>query len=344
MKFGNYIHELLLEHETVIIPGFGAFISNYKPAELDSDSDNILPPSKEILFTQKIRNNDGLLVGYIAESEGISHFDALKKIEKDRENIIYQLDKGEKVKLENTGILYFDDKNEIQFESFQDDNLLLDSFGLEATSLKVTIEEDLKEEENDKSKTIIAGLPIVEPEPEEPEPVAVPEPEPIEEKRRSWLWYFLILIPIIIAGIFVISKEINAPKQGSEIQEDSLSNIITEPNTKNISPIDSLQNDSIQNMIIDSTQTVETELDSIEIKKQDSPKYYLIGGSFKAEENAEKHFQQLKNDGYEPFHLGKRGNFYIVGIGTYNTEKEASEAKRNFNIRNPGSGVWIKKE
>ena len=110
---------------------------------------------QHLISTHKIRNNDGVLVGYIAESEGISHFDALKKIEKERENIIYQLDKGEKVTLENTGVLFFDKKHEIQFESFHDDNLLLDSFGLEATSLKVSVVQDLNKEvaiENNNAK------------------------------------------------------------------------------------------------------------------------------------------------------------------------------------------------
>lgn len=357
MKFGNYIHDLLFEHETVIIPGFGAFISNYKPAEIDFKSNKILPPSKVISFTEKIRNNDGLLVGHIAESEGISHFDALKKIEKERENIIYKLDKGEKVTLKNTGVLLFDEKHKIQFEPFHDDNLLLDSFGLEATSMKKTIEEDLKQkdvEENDETKTAIARQPIINTEPKKPElkPVAKNETEsvagsgsePEKEKKRGWLWYFLILIPIIIAGIFIITKEINTRKKGSEIMQKSNREAVIEQNKKSISPIDSLQKDPTQNITADSAQIIDTEIDKTEIAKPDLPKYYLVGGSFKAEKNAENFLQQLQKDGYKAFRLGKRGNFYIIGIDTYNTEKEALEAKKIFLMKKPGAGIWIYKK
>ena len=83
MRIDKYIKELLLENETVIIPGFGAFISTYKPAEINKENDTIKPPSKEISFNQNIRNNDGLLVGHVADAQGISHFDALKEIEKE---------------------------------------------------------------------------------------------------------------------------------------------------------------------------------------------------------------------------------------------------------------------
>ena len=54
MKLGKYIQLLLPEHATVIIPGFGAFVSNYKPAEIDKESDEIKPPSKTVTFNQKI--------------------------------------------------------------------------------------------------------------------------------------------------------------------------------------------------------------------------------------------------------------------------------------------------
>ena len=63
--------------------------------------------------------------------------------------------------------------------------------------------------------------------------------------------------------------------------------------------------------------------------------------SQKEKENAEKLFVQLEKEGYDPFHLGKQGNFYILGLGVYNTEQEAFDAQDNFLMENPESGVWI---
>ncbi|MCF6333834.1 MAG: SPOR domain-containing protein [Draconibacterium sp.] len=358
---GKYIHELILENETVIIPGFGAFISNYKPAELNEESDELNPPSKEVSFNQQIRNNDGLLVGSIADGESISHFDALKKIERERENIIFQLDKGEKVTLEETGELFYNDKNEIQFTPFEDENLFLDSFGLEAISLKENVE---KKEEAELPKEIIVSeidetpkeeptvelgpgvvqeleKEIQEPEiqqtespKEEPVPAQIYEDEPKNEERKksSGWWLLLILAPIIIVGIYITNQKSKTKEQSTETNNESTLIIEEEP---------FLKADSIPVEVQDSTLTKEIEIDSTETTVSGSPEYYLVGGSFKEEQNAKNYLKQLKAEGFEPFDLGKRGNFYIVGIGTYKTELEAVLAKREFVKNNPDSGVWI---
>ncbi len=184
MKLEKYVRDLLLEYETVIIPGFGAFISGYKPAEISEKE--IKPPSRQISFSSNIRNNDGLLVDYVANAEQVSHFDALKIIEKDRDNIIFQLDKGEKVTLEEIGELYSNEKNEIQFTPFQEENLQAESFGLEAVSLEKLAEQQPEPEINEENQP--DEQPVVEEETEiipvenGEEEVTDEESEPIEDE------------------------------------------------------------------------------------------------------------------------------------------------------------------
>jgi len=348
MEIGKYIHKLLLENESVIIPGFGAFVSNYKPAELIKETNELKPPSKEISFSQQIRNNDGLLVGCIADGENISHFDALKKIEKERENIIFKLDKREKVSLEETGELFFDENNEIQFNPFEDENLLLDSFGLEPLLVNNLVEK--KKEAETKSNTETHE--ILEPEKENSGPKIIPvleketkkseatEQKPAyaqvnkneERKKRSWLWILLIMTPIFLVGILIINQK-------SSVEKPPESNI-NEPHL----PIQEEQFPIADSIVDDSIAKEEIVIDSTKIGTVNLPRFYLVGGSFKEEKNAEKYMLQLSEKGFEPFQLGKRGNFYIIGIGAYKTELEALEAKRDFVKNNPNSGVWIMNE
>ena len=372
MNIGNYIHELLLENEMVIIPGFGAFISSYKPAEINQETGELKPPSKEISFNQQIRNNDGLLVGRVAECEIVSHFDALKKIEKERENIIYHLDKGERVFLEETGELFNNEKNEIQFEPVQNENLLLDSFGLETVSIEESVdipaeaetpkvliepeETDIQKEKPKTEKTAIETDPVVvlKPERKVPEyehesfdskdqesaPEQITESDSEKKKKRSWLWLLLILGPIIIVGIYITTNKTTNENPPVKTFDDIGTTITEEPIIKS----DSTVTDSIPEPSQDSSLTYKIDTSLVETVVINIPKFILVGGSFKAEENAENYLEQLKDKGFEPFHLGKRGNFYIVGIGKYNTEKEALTAKRNFNEESPNSGVWIYEE
>ncbi|NOR73863.1 MAG: hypothetical protein GQ525_01760 [Draconibacterium sp.] len=342
MKIGKYIHELLLENEIVIIPGFGAFVSIYKPAEVDEDSNEFKPPSKEVSFNRQIRNNDGLLVGSVATGEGVSHFDALKKIEVERENIIYQLDIGEKVILEETGELFVNDKSEIQFLPFINDNLLLDSFGLESVALEDLVEKDTN---------VVIVQDLIEPEKEKQEPVEIIEkdiseskPIPVqnyeqekeEKKKRSWLWLLLMLVPIIFVGIYLISQNKKEENRAIKIVEKPVPLIEENPILKPDSII--IDTTFVSPQDLDLTEKTDTV--SVETAVPNTANYFLVGGSFKEEKNADNYLIELKNKGFKPFKLEKRGNFYIVGIGAYDTQKEAFVAKRKFTKENKGSGVW----
>ncbi len=347
MNLAKYIHDLLLENETVIIPGFGAFISNYKPAEINPETNEIKPPSKQISFNQKIRNNDGLLVGSVALGESVSHFDALKLIEKERENIVYQLDKGERVILDETGELFTSDENEILLHAFADENLLLDSFGLESVSLEKTseIEEEIPRLINEPTEStpepvIVEEISKSEPIKPEPKPI-VPETKkeaPEESKSRGWLW-ILALIPIIFVGIYYVYQKSNTENPAPPTIKETKTKpaIMEDP----VVVIDTLEKDSTTVLSEENLAAEDTTATPTEIIETVEAKFYLVGGSFKAEENAENYLIELKAKGLEPFHLGKRGNFYIVAIGAYQTEKEAIIAKQQFYEDNPKSGVWI---
>jgi len=348
VEIGKYIHELLLENDLVIIPGFGAFVTNYKPAEINRETNEMKPPSKEVTFNRQIRNNDGLLVGSVAGGEAVSHFDALKLIEKERENIIYKLDKGEKVTIAETGELFVDEKNEVRFTPFDDENMLLDSYGLETVALE---KEAKKEEET--PVVVATNKPendgekeeeVTEPEKEIIPPVVEPakneeKPEEKEEKkRRGGYWFLLILIPLFFVGFFLYKQQ--AEKKPQQPKQKKSEELVIKKAPVVVTP-DTVVVDSTTQAVQDTLISKEKEDLPVEQKIDNQARFYLVGGSFKAEKNAKNYLIELKKRGFEPFILGKRGNFYIVGIGKYNTEKEALQAKRKFTDENPKSGVWV---
>lgn len=339
MNLGKYIRQLLTENEIVIIPGFGAFISAYKSAEIKEDSEEITPPSKEISFNEKIKTNDGLLVGFIAKNEQIPVQEALGKVELERDEILYQLDKGEKVVLEGTGALFYNENRELDFEPASETNLLLDAFGLDNESLKD--EPEIVPEEPPAAAVAAKNESVTEPE-KEPEPASAgAEPyskEPPHLKKRNWLW-FLLLIPLIAAGIYIfVQKKTETPtpveiKTEPPVKEEPL--ILTTDST------DSMLTDSIPVPVADSVTIDEVTIDSINYTEPDTSKFYLIGGSFNDAKNAEKYFNKMKTEGFEPFYLGKQGSFFLVGLEIHDNEIEAYGAQYNFLDKYPDSGVWV---
>lgn len=355
MKLEKYIRKLLPIHETVIIPGFGAFVTHYKPAEIDEDSDEMLPPSKTVEFNSKIRNNDGLLVGTIAEKEGISHFEALQKIEKERDNMLYKLDKNETVTLEKIGSFNFGKNREIQFEPADTGNLLLDAYGLEPTSATTrdTISEETSEPEKEpeNTETSPGGQPQKAAEPEEESTGKIPSKEenaeaafagndPGGRKNRGWPWFLLILIPLAVGGILILKKKQQTTE--TEVSKEPVLNDSLVAEEKPVPEKDTATVDSLAAAPADSiSRETEKPTDSTNYLTPDPSKYYLVGGSFTQKENAEEFLVKLKNQGYDAFHLGKQGNFYIIGIGIYETERAAFAAQYDFLEKYPESGVWV---
>ncbi|MFW6290373.1 MAG: PLDc N-terminal domain-containing protein [Mariniphaga sp.] len=344
MNIGHYIRLLLPEHDTVIIPGLGAFLSTYKPAHLDEKSGKMLPPSREITFESRIKNNDGLLAGTIAQEEGIPLTQAYQELENEREEILYQLDTGEKVVLENLGELYYDQNREVQFSSSGKDNLLLDAYGLESASLTSEPEDNPEEEvqpkaskENEKGKGAF----------EEETPIAYAGASlrdtrvPPRKRKRAW-WLLLFLIPIIGGVIYILINNTDKPPATVEVR-------IEEPASQEaVLPVDTTTADTVP-AIADTTtfdsaafnDTAVALVDSSAFITPDSSKFYLVRGSFEDYKNADKFVKRLKRQGYEPFHLGRHGSFYLVGIDVFENEIEAYGQQYNYLDKYPESGVWI---
>jgi cell division septation protein DedD len=333
----------------------GAFVSSYKSAQIDEESGQIVPPSRTVSFDPKIRHDDGLLVGQIAESEHIPRSEVKKRIENEREGILYRLDKGEEVILGSLGILSVNEDQEMSFKLSDKNNLSFDAFGLEPTSLTGEPESipegpvaDIHSSEPEKPGTGTGSEQQeskAEPQGEESVPeyiTSLNEPEILPaRRRRGWLWFLLIPVVIIMAGVSILLKNQKKPPASMDIAVEAPEQEVTEA-LPALVPEDTVKADSAAIPVTDPSFEVAEPLadttDNIEI---DTTKFYLIGGSFTEEENAEKYLQKMKTEGFNPFRLGKKGSFYLVGIEIFDNETEAYGAQYNFLDKYPGSGVWI---
>ena len=125
----NYLKELLNDKECVIIPEFGAFISKRHSATIDYANHRFLPPYKEIVFNNKLTNNDEILVDFISKKENISKEDSLTKIQNFVNQTAAILDVNNEYVLEGLGKMR-KFGNDYVFEISHSENLLGDSFGL----------------------------------------------------------------------------------------------------------------------------------------------------------------------------------------------------------------------
>jgi len=130
MKITNHISDLLYRYECVIIPDFGGFISNEKPAWLNAKTNTFYPPFKALSFNANLKQNDGLLVNYIAKAEGCTYQDAIEGIKKTIAVWQNNLNKNKSITLDKIGSLQLNSQGKIVFEPSYGVNYLTTSYGL----------------------------------------------------------------------------------------------------------------------------------------------------------------------------------------------------------------------
>lgn len=128
------ISELLFDHECVIVPEFGAFISKETPATLDYVNHILTPPSKEVAFNGLLLTDDGLLIGYVAKKQGISMTEASRMVHDFSMRSLAVIDASGIIRLDGLGVLSRVNDRDYVFQLDENMNLLGDAYGL--TTLK----------------------------------------------------------------------------------------------------------------------------------------------------------------------------------------------------------------
>ena len=132
MKIGKFISELLFEHDSVILPGFGEFYTKYNPARFIQEEGRIEAPSKTIAFNLDKKHGVTPLVAHLCEQQHMPE-EQVSKYLTDYVAEVYELmANGNKVELENIGIFSFDQDGSVNFDPDNTVNYLDETSGLGA--------------------------------------------------------------------------------------------------------------------------------------------------------------------------------------------------------------------
>ena len=139
MDISSYISELLFEHDCVIIPNFGGFICNYKPADIHPIQNTISPPGKAVSFNRNLQSNDGLLINHVAKTLGVSFDAAAELVGNWVTSSKHLLKKKEDLFLKKIGKFSNDFEGNLQFAPSEEVNYLKTSFGLRTITVEPII-------------------------------------------------------------------------------------------------------------------------------------------------------------------------------------------------------------
>lgn len=305
----KHISALLYRYQCVSVPGFGAFLTETLPAQLNNDTYTFYPPKKLISFNANLKNNDGLLANHIALQEKISYEQAVANITQAVEVWNKRLQNWETIILKNLGTIAHNIEGNVVFTPDTPVNYLAEAFGLTNVISPAVKREELK---------------AVAEKIEEIAPVIF---TPERKKSYSYLKY---------AAVFAVMASVGGA--GFKMYRD---NYIAEQTLLVEQSVQEQVNDKIQQ----ATFLIEAPMPAVKLPLKEEPvvgmHYHVVAGAFSTEENARKAVSQLVSKGYDSRQLGRnKFGLYQVGYGSFKTHAEA-KAKMNKIKQTENSDAWI---
>lgn len=154
----EHIEYLMMRHDCVVVPGWGAFIANYSPAAYREDGTGLFErPRRSIGFSSSVDHNDGLLAQSLVRREGISYDAAMRHIADSVAAFRRQLDKGGEVSMGSVGYFRRVDGRYNEFVSFPHVQVRDRYFGL--TDLDIKSLAMLEQEEAERQAAAVVEVP-----------------------------------------------------------------------------------------------------------------------------------------------------------------------------------------
>lgn len=306
----GYIEELLYRYNCVVVPEFGAFLSQTKSAQIHRPTHTIYPPAKVISFNEQLDSNDGLLVSYMANAEGVSYEDMLNKMLNNAKEWKQLLRKGERLQLTNIGELWLNREGKIQFQPEKKINYLTSSFGFTSIISPPVTREVLKEE-------------VVEL--EEKIPFIITPEERKKGYYREYLKYAAVILLALSTGLTgyrFYNEGLNTKQMVQQEAQEIVSKNIQEATFFNAKPF-------------------ELPVLSINVNKKQSGRHHIIAGAFRIQANADKKVRQLIEKGYQAEYLGiNQFGLHQVSYGNYQDPKEALQFLKKIR-QTESADAWL---
>jgi cell division septation protein DedD len=365
----QHICGLLYDHDCVIVPQLGGFLSSYQGATIHPVHHTISPPSRKVAFNVFLKQNDGLLANQLSGAERIGYQEAVRKIESYAIACQKELGEGKKVIIEGVGILYYDSEKNLQFDPAPAANFLRDSFGL-APIQYLPVKQDNKKPEKP-LKELVTIRPSVK-----KEKVRTGSSKKILNRivigcAVLWLGVNAFLVYDCNKGVVAFFNPIQqkesiqatapavspAPQSEAALQppvkSESTAAIISVPET--LSPVQHKTADATELKTTEPAQKnfSETEIQSPARSTIEKPsasvtqqiattgeKYFVIAGAFRIPENASTLVAQLQSRGFSNAHIVQSSHkLTLVCYDTYATRHDANKALDS--LRSGNQDGWV---
>ncbi len=380
-ELSRHIEILLLSNDCVIVPGFGGFVAHHKVAEYDMEEKTFYPPQRVLGFNSQLVLNDSLLVQSYAEAYDLSYPEALRKIEKEVEEIKQQIEIEGEYKFRGIGTVSKTAEGYYDFEPcvaglvspslYGFTSYIMDAVNGVADADGASDTEDSAEKKLLSAADVVTGETEVDvkDDAEDTEDVEDDEVEDEEEERGIYvsykkMWYaaaaslILLLLPLAYNSLTV-----GRGSQSSNVIRGSVGDTGKEVVSKIGEGIDTFMkatnSESVPADTVNITEKtvkqeaageavadtkVQAEKTGEVSKETVKGQYSIILASRVSKKGAEDFVKRLNRAGYKEASVYEDGSMRRVVYGSYGSEREAERALNVLKKKNETfAGTWVQK-
>ena len=318
----------------MIVPDFGAFISNERPVYISETEGKIYPASKRLAFNPSLSFNDGLLINSISFFEKISYYEAAELVKSGLDQWKKRLSARESLLLVGIGQLRINVDQKLIFTPLINNNFHPESFGLPELKIEPIVRKspELSSIENE------IGFRMVEDE----EVVIESKNQYKPNKSRRVLYYSLTAYIPIIIGLWAVLFFVDPFNKSNE---SSLNPIEVKRNPIKLTTVKS-ENRNIEKLIRAKTKNIDCSDNTppkttVNVNETTESVYYIIGGSFKSYKNAAMLQKEFLSKNFKSEIIKSVNNKqYRVAYSKFTNRSEADSFLQSIR-QSENSSAWI---
>ena len=351
------------DHDCVMLPGLGGFVCNPRSAWYDEAQQQIVPPSRDVLFNPRLTTNDGLVANELMAKHGVAYPEALRAVDALVDALKAQLDEGSTAELPGLGRLYQEDDAQLRFVADAEFERVLGSFGHASIALSPL-------------ESVTAPVAAEVPE-KKPKVVSLPKRE---ESAVPWRTQLVraaaaVAIPLTLGGAWLLSHPAgsdtmlgsnplwNAAPVAAAYAPSAHADVTLE---EAIPPMEGLAEfvertgwegllefdleagvpkaGGLRIMVPLAEPTPELSApEVVEEAPVQQVHFLIVGGAFSVEANALNLAASLEREGFKSsLHFQDHNQLTVVALGGYVTEGEAREALADARARGHEK-AWLKR-
>ncbi len=320
----EHIEYLMMSHDCVIIPGWGALIAQYSDASFNHEDGTIGKPQRKLGFNSAINHNDGLLAQSIVRREGITYDEAVRFIAMSVTTFKQQLADGNEVSLGRLGFFSSND-GLVDFIPFYHEISNDEFFGLRSINFKTLAqlqqEQEISREPDDNTSVV----------------------QHVSWGRRAMqmaasIIVLLALVPVLTTPILrsdsfasLSLPEVKKPQQHTPRWDSVKVDLAV------ALPQQAFLTDKAAHRV--TTKTTDNDSKATITDTDGTGRYFLIISSLKSKKTALKYVQSHHDINGHELNVLKRGNIYRIYIARDNDPATLLKIKKSLPERY--NNAWV---